>query len=61
MNRIVEKFAQLKSAGKKGLVVYIGAGDPHLKNGLNIAFGKVTCKPVAEALGYKYVPADAVM
>ena len=37
------------------------AGDPHLKNGLNIAFGKVTCKPVAEALGYKYVPADAVM
>ena len=31
MNRIVEKFAQLKKAGKKGLVVYIGAGDPHLK------------------------------
>jgi tryptophan synthase alpha chain len=31
MNRIVAKFAQLKSAGKKGLVVYIGAGDPNLK------------------------------
>ena len=31
MNRIVEKFAQLKAAGKKGLVVYIGAGDPHLQ------------------------------
>ena len=31
MNRIVEKFAQLKSAGKKGLVVYIGAGDPNLQ------------------------------
>ena len=30
MNRIVAKFAQLKSAGKKGLVVYIGAGDPNL-------------------------------
>ena len=30
MNRIVEKFAALKRAGKKGLVVYIGAGDPHL-------------------------------
>lgn len=30
MNRIVAKFAQLKAAGKKGLVVYIGAGDPHL-------------------------------
>jgi alanine dehydrogenase len=37
------------------------AGDPHLKSGLNIAFGKVTCKPVADALGYSYVPADAVM
>jgi len=31
MNRIVEKFAQLKTAGKKGLVVYIGAGDPNLQ------------------------------
>jgi tryptophan synthase alpha chain len=30
MNRIVAKFAELKSAGKKGLVVYIGAGDPNL-------------------------------
>jgi alanine dehydrogenase len=37
------------------------AGDPHLKNGLSVAFGKVTCKPVAEALGYKYVPVEAVM
>jgi len=37
------------------------ASDVHLKNGLNVAFGKVTCKPVAEALGYRYVPADAVM
>jgi tryptophan synthase alpha chain len=31
MNRIVEKFAQLKRIGKKGFVVYIGAGDPHLE------------------------------
>ena len=30
MNRIVARFAQLKSADKKGLVVYIGAGDPNL-------------------------------
>lgn len=30
MNRIEERFAQLKRAGKKGLVVYIGAGDPNL-------------------------------
>ena len=31
MNRIVEKFAQLKTAGKKSFVVYIGAGDPNLE------------------------------
>jgi tryptophan synthase alpha chain len=31
MNRIVQKFAQLKSVGKKGFVVYIGAGDPNLE------------------------------
>src|ERR1700733_9084486 len=30
MNRIVEKFAQLKRDGKKGFIVYIGAGDPTL-------------------------------
>ena len=29
MNRIVERFARLTEAGQKGLVVYIGAGDPH--------------------------------
>ena len=31
MNRIVQIFAALKQAGQKGLVVYIGAGDPHLE------------------------------
>ena len=31
MNRIVEKFAGLKTAGKKAFVVYIGAGDPNLE------------------------------
>ena len=31
MNRIVETFAQLKMAGQKGFVVYIGAGDPNLE------------------------------
>jgi tryptophan synthase alpha chain len=30
MNRIVEKFAALKREGKKGFIVYIGAGDPNL-------------------------------
>jgi alanine dehydrogenase len=35
--------------------------DPHLRNGLNIALGKVTCKPVAEALHYKYIDPMAVV
>jgi tryptophan synthase alpha chain len=30
MNRIEARFKQLKAAGKKGFVVYIGAGDPNL-------------------------------
>ena len=37
------------------------ADNPHLMHGLNVAFGKVTCKPVAEALGYPDVePAEAL-
>lgn len=28
--------------------------DPHLRAGLNVHRGEVTCKPVAEALGYPY-------
>ncbi|MEM5275562.1 phosphonoacetaldehyde dehydrogenase [Cupriavidus taiwanensis] len=30
------------------------ADNPHLANGLNVAFGKVTCKEVAHDLGYAY-------
>src|SRR6516162_6545617 len=30
MNRIVERFTALKREGKKGFVIYIGAGDPNL-------------------------------
>jgi tryptophan synthase alpha chain len=42
MNRIVEKFAQLKRDGKKGFIVYIGAGDPNLEatRELALAFDK---------------------
>ncbi|HEX3626887.1 MAG TPA: tryptophan synthase subunit alpha [Verrucomicrobiae bacterium] len=42
MNRIVEKFNQLKKAGKKGFIVYIGAGDPDLAatRELALAFDK---------------------
>jgi alanine dehydrogenase len=35
--------------------------DPHLRNGLNVAFGQVTCKPVADALGYPCVDAQVVV
>jgi alanine dehydrogenase len=31
--------------------------DPHLRHGLNIQGGDVTCQPVAEALGYPFVDA----
>src|ERR1700690_1101971 len=31
MNRIVDRFARLKRDGKKGFIVYIGAGDPDLE------------------------------
>jgi alanine dehydrogenase len=37
------------------------ADDPHLRNGLNVAFGNVTCAPVAEALGYGYVAPDSII
>ncbi len=37
------------------------ADDPHLKNGLNIAAGKVTFRAVAKALGLNYTAADAVL
>jgi tryptophan synthase alpha chain len=42
MNRIEVRFAQLKNDRKKGLVVYIGAGDPDLKatHELALAFDK---------------------
>ncbi|HJV24349.1 MAG TPA: alanine dehydrogenase [Aromatoleum sp.] len=30
------------------------AANPHLAKGLNVAFGKVTCKEVAETLGYEH-------
>src|SRR5271169_3913165 len=42
MNRIVEKFTQLKGDGKKGFIVYIGAGDPNLAatRELALAFDK---------------------
>jgi tryptophan synthase alpha chain len=42
MNRIEAQFARLKTAGKKGFIVYIGAGDPDLEatRRLALAFGR---------------------
>src|SRR5690349_23792302 len=43
MNRIVERFARLKSQGLKGFIVYIGAGDPNLEatHQLALAFDRL--------------------
>jgi alanine dehydrogenase len=35
------------------------AEDPHLRAGLNIHEGQVTCRPVAEAHGLSYAPAES--
>ncbi len=35
--------------------------NPHLKNGLNVAQGKVTFEAVARDLGYEYVSADSLL
>ncbi len=37
------------------------ADDEHLRKGLNIWNGMVTCAPVAEALGYEYVPPESAL
>jgi alanine dehydrogenase len=36
------------------------AEDAHLRNGLNVHEGKVTCRPVAEALGLPFTSPDAL-
>ncbi|MBL8349328.1 MAG: alanine dehydrogenase [Burkholderiaceae bacterium] len=35
--------------------------DPHLRAGLNVALGQVTCEPVAQAHGLAYVPAEPLI
>ena len=35
--------------------------DPHLRAGLNVHDGKITCKPVADAHGLPYTPAESVL
>jgi tryptophan synthase alpha chain len=38
MNRIEERFDRLKKEGRKGFIVYIGAGDPNLAATRDLAF-----------------------
>ena len=35
--------------------------DPHLRDGLNVHDGKVTCQPVAEALGLPFTPPESLI
>jgi alanine dehydrogenase len=35
--------------------------DPHLRSGLNVCEGQITHPAVAEALGYRFVPASEVL
>jgi len=37
------------------------ADDPHLREGLNVALGKVTYEAVARALGYPHVQASSLL
>lgn len=39
MNRITDRFSQLRGLNKKGFIVYIGAGDPHLEATRQLALG----------------------
>lgn len=39
MNRIEARFAQLRQAGRRGFIVYIGAGDPDLEATRRLTFG----------------------
>jgi tryptophan synthase alpha chain len=39
MNRIDERFARLRGEGRKGFIVYIGAGDPNLETTHQLALG----------------------
>jgi alanine dehydrogenase len=35
--------------------------DAHLRNGLNVVDGKITCRPVAEAHNLAYVSAESIL
>ena len=63
MNRITERFDRLKQRGEKGLVVYIGAGDPDLTATLNlaIAFDRVGVDVLELGIPFSDPLADGVV
>src|SRR5437762_10783699 len=63
MNRIVERFARLKREGKKGFIVYIGAGDPNLEatRQLGLAFDKAGVDVLELAVPFSDPLADGLV
>jgi tryptophan synthase alpha chain len=63
MNRIDIKFGQLKAAGKKGFVVYIGAGDPNLEatRQLTLAFDAADVDVVELGVPFSDPLADGIV
>jgi tryptophan synthase alpha chain len=63
MNRIVARFQSLRQQGKKGLVVYIGAGDPnlHATEELAVAFDQVGVDVVELGVPFSDPLADGIV
>jgi alanine dehydrogenase len=58
LNNVTVPFA-LQIADKGWKVAL--AQDPHLRAGLNVCEGAITCAPVAQDLGYAHVPAESFL
>lgn len=58
LNNMTLPFVQ--ALAEKGLRRALGE-DPHLRNGLNVHDGKLTCKPVADALKLPYTRPEAAL
>ena len=58
LNNVTQPFV-MALAGKGGKQALLD--DPHLRDGLNVYRGKVTCKEVAHDLDYDYVPAEEAL
>ena len=63
MNRIVERFSRLKKSCQKGLIVYIGAGDPNLEAtlALTVAFDQAGVDVIELGVPFSDPLADGVV